>query len=124
MGGNRTPIIDEDHLYNNEPSWVEGYHKKIMSGEVKGQYKEAPSTLRRLTIDEAAILQTFPKNYTFTGPQTRIFSQIGNAVPCKLAEVVTSVVKQSLLGQKKTVFTSFQQGSLGSSGKCVPYSAS
>ncbi len=23
MGSNRTPIIDEDHLYNNKESWIE-----------------------------------------------------------------------------------------------------
>ncbi|WP_370614433.1 DNA cytosine methyltransferase [Citrobacter portucalensis] len=65
MGGNRTPIIDEEHLYNNSPSWVEDYHKKIMSGKVKGEYFEAPKRLRRLTIDEAIILQTFPEDYKF-----------------------------------------------------------
>lgn len=97
MGGNRTPIIDEAHLYNNEPSWVEQHHQKIMSGETSSEYKEAPSRLRRLTIDEAAILQTFPKNYIFQGPQTRVFSQIGNAVPCLLAEAVIRTVKDSLL---------------------------
>lgn len=97
MGGNRTPIIDEDHLYDDKPSWVEEHHKKIMSGEITAEYKDAPSRLRRLTIDEAAILQTFPKSYKFLGPQSKIFSQIGNAVPCKLAEVVASAVKSSLL---------------------------
>lgn len=109
MGGNRTPIIDEEHLYNNKPSWVEEYHKKIMSGSKKSTYKEAPSRLRRLTVDEAAILQTFPANYKFMGPQTRVFSQIGNAVPCKLAEVVTRVVKSSLEGEKRRFSVSYTQ---------------
>lgn len=104
MGGNRTPIIDEEHLYNNEPSWVEEHHKKILSGELKSQYKEAPSRLRRLTVDEASILQTFPDNYKFLGPQSKIFSQIGNAVPCKLAEVVINTVKLSLQGRKRTIY--------------------
>ncbi|MEY8200318.1 MAG: DNA cytosine methyltransferase [Colwellia sp.] len=102
MGGNRTPIIDEDHLYDDAPSWVEGYHAKLMSGESLSKYKLAPPTLRRLTIDEAAILQTFPLDYKFLGPQSRIFSQIGNAVPCGLAEVVTTAVKKSLLNKGKS----------------------
>jgi len=97
MGGNRTPIVDEDHLYNYKPSWVEQYHKKLMSGTHDGEYKEAPSRLRRLTIDEVKILQTFPSNYVFVGTQSKIFHQIGNAVPCKLAEVVTKAVKNSLM---------------------------
>lgn len=98
MGGNRTPIIDEDHLYDDASSWVEAHHKKLMLGEVKGKFQEAPARLRRLTIDEAAILQTFPVGYKFTGPQSKVFSQIGNAVPCKLAEVVTTAVRYALEG--------------------------
>jgi DNA (cytosine-5)-methyltransferase 1 len=96
MGGNRTPIIDEDHMYDFKTSWVEKYHQDILKGNLSADYKEAPSRLRRLTIDEAAIIQTFPNNYKFIGPQTKIFSQIGNAVPCKLAQVVASVVKENL----------------------------
>jgi len=96
MGGNRTPIIDENQLYDNEPAWVEDYHQQIMSGNINSEYKEAPKRLRRLTIDEAAILQTFPDNYKFSGPQSKIFTQIGNAVPCKLAEIVAKAVKHSL----------------------------
>lgn len=92
MGGNRTPIIDEDHLYENKTSWVEEHHSRLLKGEISPQYTEAPARLRRLTIDEAAILQTFPINYEFLGPQTKVFSQIGNAVPCLLAEAVGKVV--------------------------------
>lgn len=112
MGGNRTPIIDEDHLYNDEPSWVENYHQKIMTGKYKSEYKQAPSTLRRLTINEARILQTFPSNYKFLGPQSKIFSQIGNAVPCKLAEVVVKAVIQSLSGKKDNSLLPSEQGVL------------
>ena len=96
MGGNRTPIIDEDHMYDNKPSWVEEYHYKIKELGFKAEYKEAPSRLRRLTINEAAILQTFPSGYKFSGPQSKVFNQIGNAVPCKLAEVVLKAVRAVL----------------------------
>ncbi|WP_455294523.1 DNA cytosine methyltransferase [Vibrio parahaemolyticus] len=96
MGGNRTPIIDEDHLYDNKESWVEEYHRNLMAGNLAPEYTQAPPRLRRLTIDEAAILQTFPASYIFLGPQSKIFSQIGNAVPCKLAEVVARVVLDSI----------------------------
>ncbi|TCS61599.1 DNA cytosine methyltransferase [Varunaivibrio sulfuroxidans] len=96
MGGNRTPIIDEEHLYGGAQSWVEEHHRKILSGAIQSEYKEAPSRLRRLTIREAAVLQSFPESYCFEGPQSRIFSQIGNAVPCKLAESVLKAVKHTL----------------------------
>ncbi len=99
MGGNRTPIIDEEHLYNNEPSWVEEYHAKLTNGEITSEYKVAPRRLRRMTIDEAAIIQTFPTDYIFEGPQSRVFSQIGNAVPCDLAGAVFNAVKLALNGQ-------------------------
>jgi len=103
MGGNRTPIIDENHLYDNEPSWVEDYHAKLMKGDKKGNFLEAPSRLRRMTIDEAAIIQTFPSDYKFEGPQSRVFSQIGNAVPCKLAAAVFKTVRQSLNGDLQSI---------------------
>ncbi|MBN3001842.1 DNA cytosine methyltransferase [Vibrio alginolyticus] len=96
MGGNRTPIIDEDHLYDNKDSWVEEHHRQLMEGNLAPEYKQAPSRLRRLTVDEAAILQTFPDTYEFLGPQSKVFSQIGNAVPCKLAEVVARVVLDTI----------------------------
>lgn len=103
MGGNRTPIIDEDHLYDNKPSWVEAYHRSITKEGKRPEYGEAPPRLRRLTIDEAAILQTFPSDYKFAGPQSRVFSQIGNAVPCKLAETVAKVVHSTLDGTRPTL---------------------
>ncbi|MFI3246837.1 MAG: DNA cytosine methyltransferase [Ferrimonas sp.] len=96
MGGNRTPIIDEDHLYDNKESWIEEHHRQLMEGNLTPEYKQVPSRLRRLTVDEAAILQTFPETYEFLGPQSKVFSQIGNAVPCKLAEVVARVVLDSI----------------------------
>lgn len=96
MGGNRTPIIDEDHLYYNKPSWVEDYHAKLVKGDTQSVFTEAPKRLRRMTVDEAAIIQTFPSDYIFEGPQSSIFSQIGNAVPCKLAAAVFSAVRKNL----------------------------
>lgn len=94
MGGNRTPIIDERHLYDNEDSWVEEFHTDLMNN--KKSIYETPKYLRRLTVDEASVIQTFPKNYKFLGSQSKIYSQIGNAVPAKLAFAVANVVKDSL----------------------------
>ncbi len=101
MGGNRTPIIDDNHLYNDAASWVEDYHQHLMAGGNPQGMHDSPSYLRRLTIDEAALLQTFPRDYVFCGPSSRVFSQIGNAVPCGLAHVVAKCVRNSLSGIKK-----------------------
>jgi DNA (cytosine-5)-methyltransferase 1 len=92
MGGNKTPIIDEDHCYFGQESWVEWYHSHLMKGGAPLGLNDAPQQLRRLTIDEALRLQTFPHDYKFIGTQSSIYRQIGNAVPCGLAEVVAKVV--------------------------------
>jgi len=102
MGGNRTPIIDNNHLYHGDTAWVEDYHQHLMAGGKSQGMHDVPSYLRRLTINEAALLQTFPSNYKFCGPNSRVYSQIGNAVPCKLASVVAKCVKNSLLGEQTT----------------------
>jgi len=43
-------------------------------------------TNRRLRVPEIAAIQTFPENYKFAGNRRSIQKQIGNAVPCILAE--------------------------------------
>ncbi len=96
MGGNKTPIIDEEHLYDGKPSWIEEYHAHLMSGGKPLQFEGAPSRLRRLTLDEAIRMQTFPSKYEFAGSKSQIFAQVGNAVPCKLAFAVGRVVQNIL----------------------------
>ncbi len=96
MGGNRTPIIDEAHLFDGAKPWVEEYHRHLMKSGKPYPADAAPASLRRLTVDEAALLQGFPADYRFHGTQSKVFSQIGNAVPCKLAHVVADVVFRAL----------------------------
>jgi DNA (cytosine-5)-methyltransferase 1 len=93
MGGNKTPIIDEEHCYFGQDSWVEWYHSYLMQGGKPLSLNTAPKRLRRLTIDEALRIQTFPHDYQFVGSQSSIYRQIGNAVPCDLANVVAKVVR-------------------------------
>lgn len=47
-----------------------------------------PEQDRSITLREGALLQTFPKDFKFTGTKVDIARQIGNAVPPKLAEIV------------------------------------
>lgn len=98
MGGNKTPIIDEDALYRGKPNWVESYHKSLLAGKPPSLSLRPPHRLRRLTVEEAAALQTFPRGYKFRGSQSSVFKQIGNAVPCNLARAVASMVKKRLVG--------------------------
>lgn len=51
---------------------------------------------RRLSWQEAAIVQTFPKGMNFSGNLTSKYKQIGNAVPVKLAETVAKELKRIL----------------------------
>ena len=93
MGGNKTPFVDEDYLYGDaEEDWVVHYHKGLQDGSITPVFEEAPSRLRRITINEALLIQTFPEDYVFKGNKGRIYTQIGNAVPCKLAEAVAKAV--------------------------------
>lgn len=94
MGGNRTPIIDEKALYEGEEPWIEHYHRQIMTtGPRIDTDTLVPSFLRRITIEEAMAIQSFPADYHFFGTQSAVFKQIGNAVPCSLAESIAHGVK-------------------------------
>ena len=44
-----------------------------------------PEQNRALSVREAALLQTFPSDFVFTGSLTAQARQVGNAVPCLLA---------------------------------------
>ncbi len=92
MGGNKTPIIDENELYENKTPWVVSYHKTIWENPSKAEFMPAPSFLRRLTVSEASLIQTFPLDYDFRGSQSSKFTQIGNAVPCNLGYAVAKMV--------------------------------
>jgi DNA (cytosine-5)-methyltransferase 1 len=101
MGGNRTPIIDDGALYGNETPWVEAYHASLMEGGSPVDWQTVPSRLRRLSVDEAIAIQTFPRDYQFVGPQSSVFKQIGNAVPCDLAGAVARAVRKLLAEDPK-----------------------
>jgi DNA (cytosine-5)-methyltransferase 1 len=51
---------------------------------------------RRLVAQEAARLQSFPDWYQFTGPESSVFNQIGNAVPPLLAYHLAASVRAYL----------------------------
>tara|TARA_B100000787_G_scaffold166247_1_gene151171 strand:+ start:231 stop:1322 length:1092 start_codon:yes stop_codon:yes gene_type:complete len=106
MGGNKTPIVDEEEIFNDRPSYVANYHRQLLAGEAPLLGK-APSRLRRITIEEALAIQTFPSDYKMAGSRSSMYKQIGNAVPCRLAEVIAKTVSEVLnVGLSEFVVTS------------------
>lgn len=61
----------------------------------KGRYLH-PKAHRPITPREAARLQTFPDDYVIVGSYTQVSKQIGNAVPCKMAEAIGTKLLQLL----------------------------
>jgi DNA (cytosine-5)-methyltransferase 1 len=114
MGGNKTPFVDEAHIFDDEPSWVEKYHKSLWEGGGKPlDFQEAPKNLRRITVNEAIRLQTFPDNYIFVGGNNAAYKQIGNSVPPKLAEVVANVMRDLLEPENPKLNTAVKQSVIG-----------
>lgn len=94
MGGNRTPIVDQQTLEDGSEQWVASYHASLMEG---GPVAETvPSRLRRISVQEAAAIQSFPKDMPWYGSQSSRYRQIGNAVPPKMAYAVAQSVAASL----------------------------
>lgn len=92
MGGNKTPIIDENELYNQAEPWVASYFENLVKDLNAPAATVVPDYLRRITVAEAALIQTFPRNYQFQGSQSMKYTQIGNAVPCNLGKAVVKMV--------------------------------
>jgi DNA (cytosine-5)-methyltransferase 1 len=97
-GGNKTPFIDtlgvvpEYHatMWDGDRGKPrEGYKGAIRVGLVPGA--------RRITVAESAALQTFPEGMEFEGTRSSQYTQVGNAVPPKLATAVGRAVHTALL---------------------------
>ena len=90
MGGNKTPWIDTAGV-------LSAYHAHLLSGA-------APKTgtvpgARRITVEEAALLQTFPPDMKFQGRRSSQYRQVGNAVPPRLAAAVGRALLKCLRDQ-------------------------
>lgn len=94
MGGNRTPIIEQNLLDGDTESWIRSYHAHLIAGGKPISFESPVSPhLRRLTVEEAAVLQGFPVGMKFSGPSSAQFRQIGNSVAPPLASKVAEYLK-------------------------------
>lgn len=87
MGGNKTPWIDIEGI-------VPEYHRHLTSGG-EPRSGRVPGA-RRITVEEAALLQTFPPGMHFAGRRSSCYRQIGNAVPPRLARKIGEEVLKYL----------------------------
>ena len=105
MGGNATPVIDEEQFFGAGGSWVENLHAALAERKALAwAASEAvawvvPESVRRLTVKEVARLQSFPHDYAFQGGIHAAYKQIRNAVPCnfayRLARAVAKVLRDT-----------------------------
>jgi len=97
MGGNKTPIVDQRLLeFEETESWVVDYHAGLWETSGESVTEIVPDHLRRLTVEEAAAIQTFPLGMSWSGPQSSRFRQIGNAVPPRLGLAAAEAIKSAL----------------------------
>ncbi|MDV2978187.1 UNVERIFIED_CONTAM: DNA cytosine methyltransferase [Actinomycetes bacterium ARC8] len=97
MGGNRTPIVDQNSITNQTSPWIEQYHHSLFN-EKGDPLVTLPddANMRRITVQEAAALQSFPVDVPWQGRQNAIYRQIGNAVPPRLAYHVAQAVARAI----------------------------
>ena len=88
----------------DEPSeTIRGVNRPIPDG-YKGHRKDSTDlndSLRALTTEERASIQTFPDTYKWTGSKTEIEQMIGNAVPVNLGQFVASAVREYCEGSRE-----------------------
>jgi DNA (cytosine-5)-methyltransferase 1 len=86
-GGNKTHWLDAQAIA------IE-YHQHLMSGGLP-RTGVVPGA-RRLTVEESALLQTFPSEVRFHGTRSSRYTQVGNAVPCLLAQILADAIREQL----------------------------
>lgn len=83
----------------HEPSpTIRGVNRPVPKGYIPhpGDPCEMHSSIRALTTLERSYIQTFPKDFRFTGTKTNLEQMIGNAVPVNLAKFVAECIAQYL----------------------------
>ena len=95
-GGRHTPL---------HPSPTE----MMKIGEDKWAFKSSNPTFRRLSVREAARIQTFPDDFVFYYTSVADgYKMVGNAVPVRLAETIARKIKSDMEIGRGEVVASFE----------------
>ena len=102
-GGNIKDLPEEYYSVRNYSSAFKRMNSQLPSTTIDCghrnyfHYKEN----RIPTVRESARIQSFPDEYFFTGSKTSQYTQVGNAVPSMLSEVIGKQMKKMLDELKK-----------------------
>ncbi|MFB7836172.1 DNA cytosine methyltransferase [Streptomyces sp. NPDC056056] len=61
---------------------------RLVPAESLPAYRGGRKDMIRVSVADAAALQTFPPDHPFQGPRTKQYEQVGNAMPPELADAV------------------------------------
>lgn len=94
-GGSKTHWIDTQNV-------VVEYHRHLSNGG-KPRTGKVPGA-RRLSVEECAIIQTFPNGFEFYGSKSSQYTQVGDAVPPLLSKALGNAVVSQLNKQASDDF--------------------
>lgn len=89
-GGYKTHWFDTQNI-------APKYHAHLMAGGAPWE-GEVPGA-RRMSVEESALIQTFPKEMRFAGRKSAQYKQVGDAVPPELAYAIGQAVFLQLNGR-------------------------
>jgi DNA (cytosine-5)-methyltransferase 1 len=92
-------LNDVEWVHDRPSTTVTGDPRIAEPGHKKDKdFPDSPGRMEnavRVTLEEAAALQSFPPDYPFQGTKTKRFEQVGNAVPPLLARAVLAALSMT-----------------------------
>jgi DNA (cytosine-5)-methyltransferase 1 len=89
--GDPLALKGEDWPERRPATTVAGDPRVFQPGGHHGEGEQSEGAIR-VSIEEAAVLQGFPRDYPWQGSKSKQFEQVGNAIPPPLARAVLSAL--------------------------------